>query len=91
MLLSERSFITIRKKFVKSYQPECVTPVTSDQKDDIKNLETDLKQAQKKVNCLLTDIAQQNHVLEEFEVKLNASETNEEIKGQPEVKKIKFL
>ena len=76
---------------MKSYQPECVTPVTSDQKDDIKNLETDLKQAQKKVNCLLTDIAQQNHVLEEFEVKLNASETNEEIKGQPEVKKIKFL
>ena len=42
--------------------------------DDTKKLETDLKQAKKKINGLLTDIAQQTFVIEEFEVKLNAIE-----------------
>ena len=80
-----RPILLVRKKFVKSYQPECFTPVTSDcdQKDDTKKLETDLKQAQKKVNGLLTDIAQQNYLLEEFEVKMNAME---KIKAELELK-----
>ena len=64
------AYVTIRKKFIKSYQPDFETPVKYDQSDNKKELEN----TQKKIKSLLTDIAQQKYDLEEYEIKLNAME-----------------
>ena len=78
------AYITIRKKFLKSYQPEFATPVTSDQKDDNTKLETDLKQAQKMNAELELKLEKSHDKSESLKKELaNALETIEEItKGQ---------
>ena len=65
------AYVTIRKKFMKSFNPENHTPVVG---DSFKKLERNKEVLEKKNKGLLTDIAQYKFDLEEFEVKVNALE-----------------
>ena len=68
------AYITIRKKFVKSFQPDSDTSPKLDQNQSMVKLKRDFEILQKKNTGLLTDIAHFKYESEEFEVKVNALE-----------------
>ena len=68
------AYVTIRKKFLQSYQIEPEEPMRVDQSDSVNKLKSDLEQVNKKNKGLLTDIALYKYNLDEFEIKINALE-----------------